>query len=58
MVIARMVELNYLKPKLERIRAQARAEFAEKVQEWNRRRLEAEARGELFDEPLPDPTKS
>ena len=34
-----------------------RAEFAEKLQEWNRRRLEAEARGELFDEPLPDLTQ-
>ena len=27
--------------------------LAEKVEEWNKRRLEAESRGEKFDEPPP-----
>ena len=28
-------------------------DLAEKVKEWNKRRLEAESRGEKFDEPPP-----
>ena len=34
-------------------RAEARAELAAEIADWNRRRLEAEARGEKFDEPPP-----
>ena len=34
-------------------RAEARAEIAAEIADWNRRRLEAEARGEKFDEPPP-----
>ena len=33
--------------------AEGKAELAAKVSDWNRRRLEAEARGEDFDEPPP-----
>ena len=33
--------------------AQGKAELAGKIADWNRRRLEAEARGEKFDEPPP-----
>lgn len=35
------------------LRAERRAELAAKVADWNKRRLEAEARGEEFDEPPP-----
>ena len=34
-------------------RAEGRAEIAAEIADWNRRRLEAEARGEKFDEPPP-----
>ena len=34
-------------------RAEGKAELAAKVNDWNKRRLEAEARGEDFDEPPP-----
>ena len=33
--------------------ARGRAELADEVADWNERRLEAEARGEKFDEPPP-----
>ena len=34
-------------------RAEGRADLAAKVADWNKRRLEAEARGDKFDEPPP-----
>lgn len=34
-------------------KAEGKAELAAKVNDWNNRRLEAEARGEGFDEPPP-----
>ena len=34
-------------------KAEGKAELAAKVADWNKRRLEAEARGEEFDEPPP-----
>ena len=34
-------------------RAKGRAELRSEVMEWNKRRLEAKARGETFDEPIP-----
>ena len=37
----------------ERLRAEGRAILAAEVEDWNRRRLEAEERGERFDEPPP-----
>ena len=37
----------------ERGRAEAERETDAKLQDWNNRRLDAEARGERFDEPLP-----
>ena len=38
-------------------RAEARAEALVAVEEWNRRRLAAEVKGESFDEPLPSATE-
>ena len=35
------------------LRSEGKAELAAKVADWNKRRLEAEARGEEFDEPPP-----
>ena len=36
-----------------RNRAEGRAEALAQFREWNRRRLDAESRGEIFDEPMP-----
>ncbi len=33
------------------LRSEGKSELAAKVNDWNNRRLEAEARGERFDEP-------
>ena len=33
--------------------AKGKASFRSEVMEWNKRRLEAEASGETFDEPIP-----
>lgn len=33
--------------------SEGKAELAAKIADWNRQRLEAEARGEKFDEPPP-----
>lgn len=38
-------------------RVEGRAEVEAKVEAWNNRRLEAERKGEPFDEPLPIRTK-
>ena len=51
-VLVRKTE-EYLAKRYEQGRAEARAETLAEVEEWNRRRLAAEARGEPFDEPLP-----
>ena len=53
-----MVIADYLREKLvvplqEKRRAEGRAEANKRWREWNRRRREAEARGETFDEPEP-----
>jgi hypothetical protein len=61
MVTARYLEDRFLKPRRERLRAEAltegRAEGRTEVQEiweaWNRRRMDAEAKEESFDEPPP-----
>ena len=42
------------KQQTEQIRQQQIAEGLAKGREWNERRMEAEARGEPFDEPFPD----
>ncbi len=60
-VTARYLTDKFLKPRIEKRRAEARAEGlaegrAEERREWtdwNRRRLEAEANGAPFDEPPP-----
>ena len=50
-----MVLADYLRAKLvDPLRAEGRAEAHSIWREWNRRRREAEARGEAFDEPEPD----
>ena len=65
MVTARYLTDKFLKPRIEKRRAEAHAEgLAEGLAEgraeerrewtdWNRRRLEAEANGAPFDEPPP-----
>ncbi len=66
MVISNYLIIHLLKPAQEKFmargeargrakaRAEALAEAALQVEHWNRRRLEAEANGESFDEPPPD----
>ena len=57
-----MIAGTYLEDMLNRRRARqlaeaeerARAELIAEMREWDARRLEAEAKGEPFDEPLPD----
>ena len=49
MVTKRYLEEKWLKPQRERFREEGRREG----REWNRRRLEAEAKGIPFDEPFP-----
>ena len=39
-------------------RAQGQSEMHARISEWNARRLEAESRGEPFDEPMPAPDAS
>ena len=64
MVISNYLIIHLLKPAQEKLvargkargRAEALAEAAQRVEDWNRRRLEAEASGESFDEPPPDLT--
>ena len=57
MVIAQYLEQRYYGPKRRKALAEAKAEGRRqalaKVREWNARRLEADAKGEPFDEPPP-----
>ena len=53
MVVASYFRDKFLIPQRERLREQGRREMAASWQEWNRRRRDAEARGENFDEPPP-----
>ena len=53
MVIADWLRAKYVTPLIERRRAEGRAEANDNWREWNRRRQEAEARGEEFNEPEP-----
>ena len=48
---------EYLAERYEQGRAAGRAEALVALEEWNRRRLAAEAKGEPFDEPLPSATE-
>ena len=56
-VTKRYLEEKWLKPQRERLRKEAieegRREGIREGREWNRRRLEAEAKGIPFDEPYP-----
>jgi predicted nucleic acid-binding Zn-ribbon protein len=60
MIMARATK-DYLYDKIERQRERLRNEgreegretLASEIEDWNRRRLEAERRGEPFDEPPP-----
>ena len=62
MVLADYLRVKLVDPLREGLRAEGRAEGrvegraeAHSIwREWNRRRREAEARGEVFDEPEPD----
>ena len=56
MVMARATR-DYLYDKIEkqreRLREEGREALAEEIKVWNQKRLDAEARGEPFDEPPP-----
>ena len=54
MVLADYLRVKLVDPLREGLRAEGRAEAHSIWREWNRRRREAEARGEAFDEPEPD----
>ena len=47
-------QTEQIRQQTEQIRQQQIAEGLAKGREWNERRMEAEARGEPFDEPFPD----
>ncbi len=53
MVIADWLREKYVTPLKERRRAEGRAEANRNWREWNSRRIEAEQRGEKFNEPEP-----
>jgi len=53
MVIADWLRAKYVTPLIERRRAEGRAEVNRVWREWNRRRIEAQERGEPFNEPEP-----
>ena len=53
MVTARYLTDKWLTPLREKLRAEGRQQAIAEVKEWNHRRLEAEKKGEPFDEPLP-----
>jgi hypothetical protein len=57
MVLHKLMLEPYLKRRfnegVSKGRAEAERETDAKLQDWNNRRLDAEARGERFDEPLP-----
>ena len=57
MVLHKLMLEPYLKRRFNEGVAKGRAEVSKendaKLQDWNNRRLDAEARGERFDEPLP-----
>ena len=53
MVTARYLTDKWLKPLIEKRRAEGRQQAIAEIREWNNRRLEAEKKGEPFDEPLP-----
>lgn len=53
MVTARYLTDKWLKPLRERLRAEGREQVMAEIKDWNERRLEAEKKGEPFDEPLP-----
>ena len=46
-------QIKAIRERREQIRQQQIAEGLAKGREWNERRMEAEARGEPFDEPFP-----
>jgi len=53
MVTARYLTDKWLKPIREKRKAEVRKEVMAEIKDWNERRLEAEKKGEPFDEPLP-----
>lgn len=41
------------KERMDKARSEVRAEMRKLFQEWNQRRLDSQAKGEPFDDPLP-----
>ena len=55
MFTARYLGNKFVEPLIEKRREEGQAQERRRWIEWNRRRLEAEASGVLFDEPPPGP---
>ena len=53
MVLADYFTRRFLEPQREKYREQGRKEISERCREWNQRRLDAQAKGEDFNELLP-----
>ena len=53
MVTVRYLEDRLVKPQRERLRSEGRTQVQEMWEAWNRRRMEAEAKGEPFDDSPP-----
>ena len=53
MVLADFFTRRFLEPQREKYREHVRKETATRWREWNQRRLDAQARGEDFNEPPP-----
>ena len=58
MVTYRYLSDKSLKPLHEKLRAEGREEVQLRWASWNERRLDAEKKGEPFDEPPPGPDRS
>ena len=54
MVIANYFREKFQEPQREKYRDEGREEMAARWQEWNQRRLDAQTRGEDFNEPPPE----
>ena len=53
MVTKRYLTNRFVRPLIERHKAEGRKEALEEMRDWNLRRLEAEKKGEPFHEPPP-----
>jgi len=57
-VTKRYLDNKLVEPVRRRLREEGASEERKRWQAWNKRRIEAESRGESFDEPPPDPSST